>query len=517
VTASGDVRWCFADQLGPHFLDSADHEVLLVEAHDVLRRRPVHRRKAHLVLSALRHRAAELGDRARLVRARTYREALIEAGVADRPGPGLSVCDPTSWQARRFVARLAGGEVPDVPAGAVTVLPERGFAASPEEFREWAAARSGRRLLLDDFYRGQRRRLGLLLDHDGGPVGGSWTYDRDNREPPPAGVRRLADAVDVAEPWWPEEDDIDAQVRHDLDRLAVDGVRFVGADGPRRFAVTRAEALAALERFLDGRLGAFGPYEDAMLAGDRWMAHSLLSATMNLGLLHPVEVARAAEARYRSGLAPLAGVEGFVRQVVGWRDYIWHMYWHAGPDYRERNALGANEPLPDWFADLDPEGRVQARCLSDVLAGVREEGWVHHIPRLMVLANWASQRGYHPARTADWFRSRFVDGYDWVMVANVVGMATHADAGLLATKPYVAGGAYIDRMSDYCGGCRYDPRTRVGERACPFTAGYWAYLHANAGRLSGNQRMSRSLAGLGRLRDLEEVVAQERDRGSDPP
>jgi deoxyribodipyrimidine photolyase-related protein len=513
----------FADQLGPHFLGHDEEpgddggDVLLVESTGVFRRRAFHRLKAHLVLSALRHRARDLGERAELVRDETYREALRRSRLAGRAGGTVTVCDPTSWAARRFVRRLADGGVDGVPRGRVRVLPERGFAATPEEFARWAAGRGRRRLLLDDFYRDQRRRLNLLLDHDGGPVGGSWSCDHDNREPPPRGARRLADAVDLPEPWWPAEDDIDAEVRADLDRMAAGGVRFVGDDGPRRFAVTRDEAWAALDHFLGHRLAAFGPYEDAMLAGDRWMAHSLLSVPINLGLLHPVEVARAAEARYRSGAAPLASVEGFVRQVVGWRDYVWHMYWHGGEEYRERNALGATHPLPAWFDDLDPGEEVRARCLSDVLAGVREDGWVHHIPRLMVLGNWASQRGYDPAATAEWFRTRFVDGYDWVMVANVVGMATHADGGVLATKPYVAGGAYLDRMSDYCGGCAYDPRQRVGDHACPFTAGYWAYVDRNEQLLAGNQRMSRAVAGLHRLQDRHDVVEQECRRGDGPP
>jgi deoxyribodipyrimidine photolyase-related protein len=519
------VRWLFADQLGPHFVgnddpdEPSDGRVLLVESTGVFRRRVYHRRKAHLVLSAMRHRARDLGDRAELLVDETYTAALRRSrlvAAAREAGAAVSVCDPTSWAARRFVRRLAAGDVDGVSAGLVEVLPERGFAASPEQFRQWAQSRGQRRLLMDDFYRGQRRRLDLLLDHDGEPAGGAWNYDHDNREPPPAG-RDLGEALGLPEPWWPHEDDIDAEVRDDLDRMAAAGVEFVGDDGPRRFAVTRAEAWTALDHFLDRRLTAFGPYEDAMMAGDRWMAHSLMSVPINLGLLHPVEVARAAETRYRSGAAPLASVEGFVRQVVGWRDYIWHMYWHGGEDYRDRNAMAATRSLPAWFDDLDPGGDVRARCLSDVLAGVREEGWVHHIPRLMVLGNWGSQRGYDPRALSEWFRTRFVDGYDWVMVANVVGMATHADGGVLATKPYVSGGAYIDRMSDYCGGCAYDPKVRVGDRACPFTAGYWSYVDAHEQQLAANQRTARAVAGLRRLRDRAEVVEQERRRGDGPP
>ncbi len=207
-----------------------------------------------------------------------------------------------------------------------------------------------------------------------------------------------------------------------------------------------------------------------MLSGDRFMAHSLLSVPMNLGLLDPLKCAHAAEDAYRAGHAPLGSVEGYIRQLVGWRDYIWHVYWHFGPGYRRRNALQAQGRVPKWFAELDADA-VDARCLKDVLAQVRDHGWVHHIPRLMVLSNYALQRGWDPAAVTDWFHRCFVDGYDWVMVANVIGMSQHADGGLMATKPYAAGGAYINRMSNYCGRCPYRPTERVGERACPFTGG----------------------------------------------
>jgi deoxyribodipyrimidine photolyase-related protein len=493
-------RWCFADQLGPHFLDDADQQVLLIEARSVFRRRRFHRQKAHLLLSALRHRAAELGDRALFLRTGTYGEAL------DRVPEPLSVCAPTTWPARDFVLRRPG----------VQVLAARGFVTGQADFRRWADGRGPRRLLMDDFYRAARRHHDVLMD-GGEPVGGTWNLDHDNREPPPPDGR-----VPVPAPWLPEEDDIDAEVRRDLDAWVADGdVAFVGADGPRLFPVTADEAVRRLTDFLDLRLRAFGPYEDAMLAGDPWLAHSMLSATMNLGLVDPADAVHRAERAYRDSVAagnplPLNSVEGYVRQVMGWRDYIWHLYWYLGRDYRHGNALDAHEEVPAWLAELDAEA-VDAHCLSAVLTGLRERGWVHHIERLMVLGNYALQRGIRPLAMTDWFHRLFVDGYDWVMVANVVGMSQHADGGVLATKPYAAGGAYIDRMSDYCGGCRYDPRKRLGEDACPFTAGYWAFLERNRERLAGNRRMRRPLAGLDRLEGLPAVVDQEVRRGTDPP
>jgi deoxyribodipyrimidine photolyase-related protein len=486
-------RWLFADQLGPHFLDDPAQPALLVESKAVFRRRAFHRQKAHLVLSALRHRAAELGDQAIFVRAETYGEAVRELGEP------LSVCHPTSRAARDLVQRL-GAEL----------LPPRGFVTAPPDFVAWANGRRG--LLMEDFYRDARRRHGILMDGVE-PAGGKWNLDADNREPPPRGVSRL----DVERPPDIREDEIDAAVREDLDRWERDdGITFIGRDGPRMFPATRTEAAGRLEHFVAHRLPVFGPYEDAMLAGDPFLAHSMLSAAFNLGLLDPLEAVEQAEAAYRSGAAGLASVEGFVRQLIGWRDFIWHLYWYFEPGYRGTNELRASKPLPRWFAELDADA-VEARCLSDVLAGVRDRGWVHHIPRLMVLGNYAMQRGWQPGALSDWFHRAFVDGYEWVMTANVVGMSQYADAGRMSTKPYAAGGAYINRMSDYCGGCRYDPKVRVGDDACPYTAGYWAFLERHEQQLSGNHRMRRPVQGLHRLTDLDALVEQEKTRGSRAP
>ena len=484
------MRWLFGDQLGPHFLDDTDADVLLLESTAVLRRRRFHRQKAHLVLSAMRHRAAELGERCTYLRSRTYGSGLAE--VAGQ----LEVIQPTSWAAMHLVDRLADER-------GVDRLPARGFSASRAEFTAWADGRGRKRLLMEDFYRDNRRRIGLLMD-GAEPVGGRWNFDAENREPPPKGERTLG----LPEPVWPVEDDIDAAVRADLDRLESEGVEFLGDDGPRLFAATRVEALAALADFVEHRLPDFGRYEDAIMSDDRWMAHSLLSAPLNLGLLEPIEVARAAEQAYHDGTAPLAAVEGFVRQVIGWRDYIWHLYWYLGEDYRTHNQLNQRRSIDDWFATLDPSG-TDAACVRSALTSVRETGWTHHIPRLMVLGNYALQHRWKPQQVTDWFHRAFVDGYDWVMVPNVVGMSQHADGGILATKPYTSGGAYINTMSDHCGDCRFDPKKRVGEDACPFTGGYWRFLHRHREQFAANPRMGQMIRGLDRLKDLDQVLAEE--------
>ncbi|MGJ5831704.1 cryptochrome/photolyase family protein [Streptomyces ossamyceticus] len=495
-------HWLFGDQLGPHFLTGrSETPVVMIEARSVFGRRRFHRAKAHLVLSAMRHRAAELGDRVRYVRAETYREGLREA-VGDGP---VTVRHPTSYAALRLVRSLESRE-------SVTVLPARGFLVAHDDFRAWADGHGGQRLRQEDFYRWVRRSHDLLMDGDR-PAGDRWNHDHDNREPPPKGARTLG----APPPYRPTEDEIDDEVRRDLDRWEREGsVAFVGRDGPRLFPATRREALAALRRFVEHRLAGFGPHEDAMLAGDPVMSHSLLSSSLNLGLLDPAECVKRAEDAWRAGRAPVNSVEGFVRQVAGWREYVWQLYWYFGEDYRHRNALRHHEPLPGWFLELDADA-VRARCLATVLAQVRDTGWTHHIPRLMLLGSHALQRGWDPLAVTDWFHRSFVDGYDWVMVPNVVGMSQYADGGRMTTKPYTSGGSYVNRMSDLCGGCVYRPGERTGDRACPFTTGYWTFLHRHRARLERNPRMVRPVRGLDRLADLDEVLHREAGRGDTPP
>jgi deoxyribodipyrimidine photolyase-related protein len=487
------TRWLFAGQLGPTFDDGG--RILLIEARSVFGRRPMHRAKAHVILSALRHRASELGERGTFLQVETYGEGLDRLDRRERGQ--LEVVDPTSWAARRFVRRRG-----------IHVLPSRGFVTSEADFTEWAASRGGKRLLMEDFYRDVRARTGILME-GGEPAGGRWNYDHDNRQSPPKGAAGLG----LPDPWWPVEDDIDEQVRQDLDRWQADGqVQLVGDDGPRRFAVTAAEAERALDDFIETRLNDFGPFEDAMLTGDWTMAHSLLSVPLNLGLLDPRAVIERVAAEYTAGRAPIASVEGFVRQIAGWRDYVWHLYWHLGEGYRtSSNYLGAHTPLPAVFRELDAAS-IQSNCLRETIDGMRRHGWAHHIQRLMVLGNWALQHGYDPIELNDWFIDMFVDGTPWVMPANIIGMSQHADGGIVATKPYVSGGAYIDRMSDYCGSCVFSPSVRLGPTACPFTAGYWAFLDRSAPQLAENHRMAQPLAGLRRLSDRDAVIEQERLR-----
>jgi deoxyribodipyrimidine photolyase-related protein len=493
--ASDTPRFVTPDQLGPHFDDGGP--IVLVNNRGALTKRPIHRQKAHLILSALYHREKELGSRGRLIHADSYQEAL--------QGLDLEVINPPSFGLRRRVEELS-------KSATIQVLPARGFVISEDDFVSFAEQTKKSAWKMETFYRHIRHTTGLLMDQGSGdiePVGGRYNFDEDNRLPPP----KNHDTLGVPEAWWPVEDEIDQKVRAELDELERSGqATFMGVDGPRVFAVTRQEALDALNHFITYRLDQFGPYEDAAMVGDWAMSHSLLSVPLNLGLLDPLEVARAAEDAYRRGEARLSSVEGFIRQVVGWREWVWQLYWWLGEDYVESsNYFGHTNPLPDAFRQLDPD-QVSSNCLKTVIGEVRDRGWSHHINRLMVLGNFALERGINPALLNQWFIDAFVDGTPWVMPANVVGMSQHADGGKVATKPYLSGGAYLNTMTNYCSGCPFSPTVRLGDKACPFTAGYWAFLDRHADLLRSNYRMSKPLAGRARLADLDEVVFQEAHR-----
>lgn len=479
-----DTVWVLGDQLHRRIPPLADRRpgdvrVLLVESDALVSRPGWHRQRLHLVLTAMRRFAAELeaeGFDVDLRRAPTLRAGL-DAHVAEHRPDRVVAMEASSWDGRRMQQ-----------AAGVDVVRSDRFLCHPDHFADWARGRSGR-LTMEDFYRWQRRRLDVLMDRDE-PAGGRWNFDDQNREPPPTDGRSWPEAVTS------RLDDLDREV---LDRLPDSAV---GADPVGVWPTSRRAALARLRAFVDDALPRFGPHEDAMLAGEWRLAHSLLSSSMNLGLLHPAEVVEAAEEAYRAGRVPIASAEGFVRQVIGWREYVWGLYWLWMPDYRHADELGADRPLPPAWRGEAP---TEMACLGDVLDKVDRYGWAHHIERLMVLGNLALLAGTRPAEVVEWMTGRFVDGAEWVMLPNVVGMALHADGGRMATKPYAAGGAYLNRMSDHCRGCRFDPRKRTGPDACPYTTLYWDFLARHRVRFSRNHRMARQVAGLDRLADLPAV------------
>ena len=479
--------WVLGDQLsrrhGPLAAFGPDDcRVLLVESAMLVRGQRWHRQRLHLVLSAMRHFADDL--RAAGFDVDYRRSGTLAAGLAahraDRSVSRVLVARPFSIDGHERLTALD-----------VEMVEHDFFLTGSAEFAEWAHSRS--RLRMEDFYRWQRRRLDVLMDGDG-PAGGEWNFDRDNRERPPKDGRS-----------WPgvtrfELDDIDLEVLADLD---ADPEVTCWGDGPDGlWPVSRAQALVRLREFVDDALAPFGPHEDAMLAGEWKLAHSVLSSSINLGLLHPEEVVRAVEARYREGGAPINSAEGFIRQVIGWREYVWCLYWHWGADYRTRNALHARRPVPPAFTG---EASTEMACVAATVAGLRGRSYGHHIQRLMVLGNLALTAGVDPWAMSEWMRVTFIDGAEWVMVPNVIGMALYADGGDMATKPYASGGAYLNRMSDHCRDCRFDPTKRTGDDACPFTSLYWDFLARNEEVLADNHRMGQQLAGMRRLSDLEET------------
>ncbi len=490
-----DTVWIFGDQLDASVGPLAGVEpgrcrVLLVESSAKIASKRWHRQRLHVVLSGMAHLAAELRDAGHEVdhrRAPTMAQGLRDHVAAHAPGRVVAM-SPMSWAARPMLERLG-----------VDLEPNAQFLCHEDEFARWLADRPtddrGRsRLTQEDFYRFQRRRLDLLMDGDE-PEGGRWNLDHDNREPPPTDGRA-----------WPaitafDLDDIDRAVLDRFDEPGF-GARLWGEPPTGLWPVTRAQARIRLEEFIEQALPVFGPHEDAMLRSEWKLAHSVLSSSLNLGLLHPLEVVEAAETAYRSGRVPLASAEGFIRQVIGWREYVWGLFWAWMPDFAQANELGADRPVPPAFTGEAP---TEMACVGATIDHVERHGYAHHIERLMVLGNLALTHGVDPASMTEWMWASFVDGAQWVMVPNVIGMALHADGGRMATKPYASGGAYLDRMSDSCGSCRFDPRKRVGESACPFTTLYWDFLARNEDVLSSNHRMARQLGGMRRLSDLPAV------------
>jgi deoxyribodipyrimidine photolyase-related protein len=478
------VQLILADQLGPHF--ELEEKLLLPIVDNQFSKRNYHRQKAHIIRYAQLARAKASNVEA--VRIESYRDLKDFSGLTSM----------VSGSSRSFDALADSLNL--------TKLENPGFCSSKQD---WSAylAKAGKRLRLEDFYRLQRTRLGILMEA-GEPVGGKWNFDEDNRLPPPK------PGLGLPAPYRPIEDELDKVVRAELDELERTGrAKFIGVDGPRIFPGDRTQALSAMNDFITNRLDLFGPYEDAMDSRDWTMAHSMLSVPMNLGLLSPLEVVTAAVDAYKAGSARLASVEGFVRQIIGWRDYVWQLYWHFDADYENLNELEATAELPAGWQDLTARG-IDANCLSSTLKDVSERAWSHHIPRLMVLGNTALQRGFAPRAVNDWFIDAFADGTPWVMPANVIGMSLYADGGKMSTKPYASGGAYINKMSNYCGSCKFKPTVRVGADACLFTAGYWNFLANNSERLKSNHRMSQPMAGLKRLTDLEQLLVQEQNRES---
>lgn len=367
----------------------------------------------------------------------------------------------------------------------VDIREDTRFLCSKDRFLEWAKDR--KQLRMEFFYREMRRDHNILLTDDKKPEGGEWNYDSQNRKPPKEGLT-------IPQTYMAQPDEITRDV------MALVAKRFDGHFGdlePFHFAVTKDQALYALDQFIEQRLSNFGDYQDAMIQGEPWMYHSHLSFYINCGLLDPMLCVRRAENAYYAGDAPLNAVEGFIRQIIGWREYVRGIYWLKMPDYETTNFLNASRDLPALYWGAP----TQMNCLKQCVTETKENAYAHHIQRLMVLGNFALIARLNPDHVNEWFMIVYADAYQWVELPNVTGMILFADGGALGSKPYAASGAYINKMSDYCGGCRYKVTKKNGPDACPFNYLYWDFLMRNHDALKDNHRLRMIYATLGRMSD----------------
>ena len=487
--SAASLRLVVGDQLSsdsPALLDAdkARDVVLMVECDQECGYVPHHKQKIVLFLSAMRHFAAEL-------RADGYR---VDYVALDDPGNSGSLAGEVARAiGRHGAARVVAGEPGEwrlmaemstwaerlhVP---VELREDHRFLCSRARFAAWAKGR--RTFRMEHFYRDMRRLHGLLME-DGGPAGGAWNFDAENRKRLPAGLR------------------LPQRRRFAPDAITQEVIDLVQRRFPNNFGtldtfgwpVTRAQALEALDGFIADCLPHFGDYQDAMKQGQPFLFHALLAPAINLGLLSPLEVCRAAEEAWRGGQAPLNAAEGFIRQILGWREYVRGIYWTFMPDYAGANELQAARTLPGFYWT----GETDMNCVRQVVCGTRDTAYSHHIQRLMVTGNFALLAGVAPHEIERWYLAVYADAIEWVEMPNTLGMAVFADGGRMASKPYAASGAYINRMSDFCSGCHYDVALKSGPRACPFNYLYWAFLIRNEARLAANPRMAmpyRTLSG----------------------
>lgn len=452
--------------------------VLMAEVKDEASGVPHHVKKIALLFSAMRHFRDELKkdgwqnvDYVPLDAAGNTGSLLgeVKRAIADDAPTHIVIVEPGDYTLLKSMEQWES--TLGIP---VSILPDDRFVCSRPEFKDWAEGR--KELRMENFYRDMRRKTGLLMDGEK-PEGGKWNYDHDNREKAPAD-HRFPD-IPRFQPDSTTQDVLALVSEHFPDHVGtLDGFGF---------AVTREDALTCLDAFIDERLETFGRYQDAMLIGQRFMSHSILSPYINAGLLDPVEVCQRAANAYYAGEAPLNAVEGFIRQIIGWREYIRGIYWTQMPGYLDLNYFGADRPLPDfyWTGDTD------MKCMSEAIDQTLEEAYAHHIQRLMVTGNFAMLIGVSPREIHEWYLAVYIDAYEWVELPNTHGMSQFADGGRMSTKPYASGGNYINKMSNYCKSCAYTVSKKTGEGACPFNALYWDFLARNRDKLKDNHRIAR--------------------------
>ncbi|AOG11149.1 deoxyribodipyrimidine photo-lyase-related family protein [Agrobacterium sp. RAC06] len=479
------IHLVLGDQLSHSLsaLADADPETSLVLMAEVMSEATYvkhHKKKIAFLFSAMRHFAEELREKGLAVRYVTLDDPQntqslkgeLARTLADTGAASVVVTECGEW---RLADEMRGWEASlGVP---VEIREDDRFLCSIEDFREWRKGR--KQLRMEYFYRDMRRRHRVLLEGEE-PVGGKWNLDAENRKPPAEGLKgpkRISHRKDTI-------------TKSVLDLVEERFTGHMGSLASFHFAVTAAQAEMELQQFIEEILPTFGDYQDAMVKGEPYLYHSLISSYVNAGLLLPIDVIRRAEAAWFDGRAPLNAVEGFIRQILGWREYVRGIYWTEMPDYAGLNHLVASRPLPQmyWTAKTD------MACMRGAVGDTIEHAYSHHIQRLMVTGNFAMLAGIDPVQVCDWYLAVYSDAYEWVELPNTLGMALYGDGGIMASKPYAASGKYIDRMSNFCGGCRYDPKLTTGSKACPFNALYWDFLDRNTEKLARNPRLSNMYA-----------------------
>jgi deoxyribodipyrimidine photolyase-related protein len=465
--------------------DPAQDRVLMVEAQEEATYVRHHKKKIAFLFSAMRHFAKELRaagwqvDYVTLddpVSQGSFAAQLAHCITALKPDQVIAT-EPGEWRVQQALIEAS-----------VTLLPDDRFICSTSEFASWAKGR--KQLRMEYFYREMRRKTGLLMDGDQ-PEGGKWNFDSENRKPAEA-------SLFMPRPKGFAPDAITQEV------MALVEARFDNHFGdlqPFTYAVTRAGAEEALAHFVETALPNFGDYQDAMLTGEPFLYHSILAQYINCGLLDPLAVCRAVEAAYRSGRVPLNAAEGYIRQIIGWREYVRGIYWLKMPGYEKSNFFDHARALPDFYWTAETE----MTCIKAAVTQTKEHAYAHHIQRLMITGNFAMLAGIDPHALHEWYLAVYVDAYEWVELPNTVGMSQFADGGLLASKPYAASGAYINRMSNYCGSCRYDVKQRTGPDACPFNALYWNFIARNRDLIKSNPRMAQMVRTWDKFADDEKA------------
>lgn len=475
------LRFILADQLSESIatlrdVDKQRDTIMLCEVMEEATYVPHHPKKIAFLFAAMRHFAKALQEAHYQVRYITLDDPAntgsfdgeIKRAIQEFKPERIVVTQPGEWRVLKIIRDWQPSL--GIP---VEIRDDERFLCSIAEFTQWAAGK--KQLRMEFFYREMRKKYGILMEQGGKPTGGEWNYDKENRKPPKAGLispKRLS---------HPQSD-----ITQDVLRLVCEKFsHHFGTLEPFYYAVTRAQAFLELEHFIAVCLPQFGDYQDAMVAGEPYLYHSLISSYLNAGLLLPLEICQKAEFAYRSGKAPLNAVEGFIRQILGWREYVRGIYWHHMPDYAEHNYFNTTKSLPDFYWGT----KTDMFCVAEAVTHTRDHAYSHHIQRLMITGNFALLAGLDVKAVQAWYLAVYSDAYEWVEMPNTLGMALFGDGGIVASKPYAASGKYIHRMSNYCEQCRYNPKEMLGENACPFNALYWDFLARNEGKLRGNQRM----------------------------